>query len=80
MAQVSFLRLLLILQYFNFQLSLQLRVKQKGCNFSAVGIASFGPIDARRGSNTFGYITTTPKVLDTVKDSKYAVTLARIIP
>jgi fructokinase len=27
----------------------------------AVGIASFGPVDARPGSPTFGYITTTPK-------------------
>ena len=28
---------------------------------SAIGIASFGPIDPRRGSPTFGYITSTPK-------------------
>jgi fructokinase len=28
---------------------------------AAVGIASFGPIDPRPGSSTFGYITTTPK-------------------
>ncbi|REK11165.1 MAG: ROK family protein [Planctomycetota bacterium] len=28
---------------------------------SAVGIASFGPIDPKPGSPTFGYITTTPK-------------------
>jgi fructokinase len=28
---------------------------------SAIGIASFGPIDPRAGSPTFGYITTTPK-------------------
>jgi fructokinase len=28
---------------------------------AAVGIASFGPIDPRRGSPTFGYITATPK-------------------
>jgi fructokinase len=28
---------------------------------AAVGIASFGPIDPRRGSPTFGYITSTPK-------------------
>jgi fructokinase len=30
--------------------------------FVAIGIASFGPIDPRPGSKTFGYITTTPKV------------------
>lgn len=29
--------------------------------FDAIGIASFGPIDARRGSRTYGYITSTPK-------------------
>ncbi len=28
---------------------------------SAIGIASFGPIDLHVGSDTFGYITTTPK-------------------
>ena len=28
---------------------------------AAIGIASFGPIDPRRGSPTFGYITSTPK-------------------
>lgn len=28
---------------------------------AAVGIASFGPIDPRRGSTSFGYITSTPK-------------------
>jgi fructokinase len=27
----------------------------------AIGVGSFGPIDARRGSDTWGYITTTPK-------------------
>jgi fructokinase len=27
----------------------------------AVGIGSFGPVDLRRGSRTFGYITSTPK-------------------
>jgi fructokinase len=31
--------------------------------FDALGIASFGPIDLREGSNTYGYITSTPKVL-----------------
>jgi fructokinase len=29
--------------------------------FDAIGIASFGPIDAKRGSPTFGFITSTPK-------------------
>jgi len=27
----------------------------------ALGVGSFGPIDARKGSETYGYITTTPK-------------------
>jgi fructokinase len=30
-------------------------------DLAAVGIASFGPIDVRRDSPTYGYITTTPK-------------------
>lgn len=30
-------------------------------SFSAIGIASFGPIDLRRESQTYGHITTTPK-------------------
>ncbi len=29
--------------------------------FDAAGIASFGPIDAKIGSETFGFITSTPK-------------------
>lgn len=29
---------------------------------SAIGVASFGPVDPRPGSPTYGYITTTPKV------------------
>jgi fructokinase len=29
--------------------------------FDALGIATFGPIDPRPGSSTYGYITTTPK-------------------
>ena len=29
--------------------------------FDAIGIASFGPIDAKIGSQTYGYITSTPK-------------------
>jgi fructokinase len=29
--------------------------------FEAVGVGSFGPIDPRRSSRTFGFITTTPK-------------------
>lgn len=31
--------------------------------FDALGIASFGPIDLRHDSPTFGYITSTPKIL-----------------
>lgn len=34
---------------------------QKKKPLVSVGIASFGPVDARPGSPTFGYITTTPK-------------------
>eukprot|EP00298_Acanthocystis_sp_HF-20_P008413 c17667_g1_i3.p1 GENE.c17667_g1_i3~~c17667_g1_i3.p1 ORF type:complete len:353 (+),score=169.81 c17667_g1_i3:22-1059(+) len=30
-------------------------------NFDAIGIASFGPVDLHQSSETFGYITTTPK-------------------
>ena len=30
-------------------------------SFSSIGIASFGPVDLRKGSKTYGYITTTPK-------------------
>jgi predicted NBD/HSP70 family sugar kinase len=29
--------------------------------FDALGVATFGPIDPRPGSSTYGYITTTPK-------------------
>lgn len=29
--------------------------------FDAIGIASFGPIDAKISSQTYGFITTTPK-------------------
>ena len=29
--------------------------------FEAIGIASFGPIDAKKTSRTFGFITSTPK-------------------
>lgn len=29
--------------------------------FSAIGVGSFGPIDLNRSSDTYGYITTTPK-------------------
>jgi fructokinase len=28
---------------------------------SSIGIATFGPVELRRGSNTYGFITTTPK-------------------
>lgn len=34
---------------------------RRGGPLAAVGIASFGPIDPKRGSPTFGYITSTPK-------------------
>lgn len=30
-------------------------------NFDCIGVASFGPIDARKGSPTYGFITSTPK-------------------
>ena len=30
-------------------------------DLTAAGIASFGPLDLNKGSNTYGYITTTPK-------------------
>lgn len=29
--------------------------------FTAIGVASFGPVDAKKGSNTYGFITSTPK-------------------
>jgi fructokinase len=32
-----------------------------GRRLDGVGVASFGPVDVRRGSPTWGYITTTPK-------------------
>jgi len=32
-----------------------------GKKYDAVGVASFGPIDAREGSPTWGYLTTGPK-------------------
>lgn len=35
--------------------------RQGGANLRAVGIASFGPVDLRPESSTFGYITSTPK-------------------
>ncbi|CAF1018206.1 unnamed protein product [Didymodactylos carnosus] len=35
--------------------------KQKQYNFKALGIASFGPIDLHQNSDTYGYITQTPK-------------------
>lgn len=37
--------------------------KEIGCNISAIGIASFGPIDLDENSNTYGCITSTPKLL-----------------
>ncbi len=37
------------------------REQRRGQPLTAIGIGSFGPVDARRGSPTFGYITTTPK-------------------
>jgi fructokinase len=36
--------------------------EKAGANLSAVGIASFGPIDLDPGSRTYGHITTTPKL------------------
>lgn len=35
--------------------------QEKEGSLEAVGIASFGPVDPDRGSETFGYITSTPK-------------------
>lgn len=35
--------------------------EKSGGNLKAVGIGSFGPVDLRPGSPTFGYITSTPK-------------------
>jgi len=35
-------------------------LRERG-DVSAIGIASFGPIDAKEGSATFGFITSTPK-------------------
>lgn len=35
--------------------------KSSAERIKAVGIGSFGPVDLRRGSRTFGYITSTPK-------------------
>jgi fructokinase len=37
------------------------REKQQQVHFSAIGIASFGPIDLIGGSPSFGHITSTPK-------------------
>ena len=34
---------------------------RKGCLLDGLGVGSFGPIDVRRASPTWGYITTTPK-------------------
>ena len=34
----------------------------KGKEIAALGIACFGPIDLNRSSETYGYITTTPKL------------------
>jgi len=33
----------------------------KSKNIDALGVASFGPIDANTSSSTYGYITSTPK-------------------
>jgi fructokinase len=35
--------------------------QQQGRSLAAIGISSFGPVDLRPASPTFGYITTTPK-------------------
>ena len=37
------------------------QAQQKFGALSALGIASFGPIELNRGSETWGYITETPK-------------------
>jgi len=37
------------------------RSKRSSHTLSAMGIASFGPVDLNRSSPTYGYITTTPK-------------------
>jgi fructokinase len=37
-------------------------LRERRPQFQALGIASFGPVDPKRGSPTFGYITATPKV------------------
>lgn len=39
------------------------KVKQwlQGQRFDAIGVATFGPVDAKEGSDTFGFITSTPK-------------------
>lgn len=34
----------------------------RGRNISALGIASFGPVDLNKDSNTYGFITSTPKL------------------
>ena len=39
----------------------QVAVFFRGVRLDAAGIASFGPVDLRRGSATYGYITSTPK-------------------
>lgn len=36
-------------------------VQARGYTLRAVGVASFGPVDPRPNSPTFGYVTTTPK-------------------
>lgn len=33
----------------------------KGKKYDAVGVATFGPVDPKKSSPTYGYITTTPK-------------------
>lgn len=38
----------------------QAQIEQRG-PLTAIGIASFGPVDPNPGSDTFGYITSTPK-------------------
>jgi len=35
---------------------------QKNHSLSAIGVACFGPIDLNKDSDTYGFITTTPKV------------------
>ena|SRR5688572_638546 len=54
--------------------------EKAGTTLSAVGIASFGPIDLDPGSRTYGYITTTPKPKWRDYDIVGAITKALAVP